>query len=249
MSAPLQPSKPIDFLLVAHVDELRFIPDRPEGIRFRFVESTGGEVLISLCPPDTESVGFDGLECKARMSKVASSADWRFISSIIERRFEAYEGMPISLPYTSGGRVEIDEKGNIRDGFGVPFEFFPESVRNFCDSAEKELGSATKRFLKLLRWQQNLDGPHSLFEFGPTLYWKIVGKTYRYVQSNPKEANYEALLALSGRRLRRLNFSHCGKKRTLTSRSHTSYCAKPKRSSLHHRGVPSWLLRLRLKLA
>jgi hypothetical protein len=43
------------------------------------------------------------------------------------------------------------------------------------------LTKSAERFIRLLRWQQNLDGPHWVFDGNPALYWNLEGGSYRIV--------------------------------------------------------------------
>jgi hypothetical protein len=105
----------------------------------------------------------------------------RFIAMQLDRKFEPYAKMPIALPYVRNGRTEIEADGSMAEGFAVPFELYPPAVQALCDAAEEMLLKNVERFVRLLRWQQNLDGPHWVFDVTPALYWNINASTYRIV--------------------------------------------------------------------
>src|SRR6201982_1954514 len=51
-----------------------------------------------------------------------------------------------------------------------------------------ELHSTMERFFKLIRWQQEIDGPHDVFERQPVLYWRVSPKTgYHIVGTRQRE--------------------------------------------------------------
>ncbi|MCP3393398.1 hypothetical protein NLM27_32085 [Bradyrhizobium sp. CCGB12] len=164
----------MDFLLMGAPAGLRFNPALPGGLHFLDPIS---RVEIKL---DVEGL-FRPLVCRAYLSIFVRPSVVRFVSSLLVGRFESYEDMPISLPYVKYGATQIDANGNIAKGFGVPFEMYPPQVQSACDTVEASLLQTVERFLRLLRWQQNIDGPHFLFEGSPSLYWRIEGDAYRHV--------------------------------------------------------------------
>jgi hypothetical protein len=152
--------------------DISFNPALPEGLQFTDT-SSGVKILIT-----ADSDGFKPLTCRAYFSLPTSASAQKFIASILERKFEAYAGMPIKLPHLRGEQTVIEANGNIADGFGVPFEFYPPEVQSLCDAAREQLLKTSERLVRLIRWQQNLDGPHWLFAHNPPLYWKIGGDNY-----------------------------------------------------------------------
>jgi hypothetical protein len=87
----------------------------------------------------------------------------------------------MELPLVQRGEIKIDETGHIADGFSVPFELYPPALQTVCDEVFRELRTGLERFLKLLRWQQEIDAPHRVFDFEPALYWRIADGPYRIV--------------------------------------------------------------------
>jgi hypothetical protein len=172
----------VQFLLTGEPAEIIFNPALPGGLSF--LDRTS-QVEIKITPP--ESGPSRPLTCKAFVSLPTCTAAHKFIASLLKKKFEVYDGMPITLPYDRYGRTVIDENGAIAEGFGVPFELYPPEVQVLCDTARDLLSKAAERFVRLLRWQQNLDGPHWVFDGNPALYWKIDGKSYWIVSLRAQE--------------------------------------------------------------
>lgn len=171
------PAEPlVHFLLIGDLAEISFNPALPEGLQFAD-PSSGVKILVT-----AGSDAFRPLTCKAYMSLPTSARAYKFIASLLEQKFEAYAGMPITLPHSRGEQTLIDANGVIAEGFGVPFEFYPPEVQSLCDTAREQLLKTSERLVRLIRWQQNLDGPHWLFTHNPPLYWKIGGDDYWIVR-------------------------------------------------------------------
>jgi hypothetical protein len=79
----------------------------------------------------------------------------------------------VKLPLTVRGEVKIDKSGRIADGFPVPLDLYPPALQALRDDVFRELNEGLVRFLKLLRWQQEIDAPHEVFDFQPSLYWRV----------------------------------------------------------------------------
>jgi hypothetical protein len=171
--------KPIvHFLLMGGLADISFNPALPEGLRF---VDEGSGVEIRITPAKPESDPFRPLICRAYVSLPTSRSAHKFIASLIARNFEKYDGMLITLPYSRRDQMLIDANGAISEGFGVPFELYPPEVQALCDTAKGLLSGVAERFARLLRWQQNLDGPHWVFASEPPLYWKTEGESYYIV--------------------------------------------------------------------
>ena len=161
----------IGFALIVRLAGVIFNPARPEGIKF----AIGGQhkLHLSLTPNERERDGFwEGLTCRVYAAVPASEDERAFVSDLIGGRFKEYSGMPLSLPHVVRGITEIESGGKIRSGYGVPFEYYPPSLRSLCDDVHNELFSAAVRFVKLMVWQQEVDSPHWPFE-SDHLYWRI----------------------------------------------------------------------------
>ena len=168
----------VGFLLTGAPAGLSFNPALPDGLIFRDAAS-GVEIRLNVERPERNP--FQTVVSRAYLSAAAPPHVHSFVSSLILGRFEPYSEMPITLPYAKQGKTLINEDGTIAKGFGVPFEMYPPEVQSLCDTVNDLLLKTVERFLRLLRWQQNLDGPHWLFEGTPSLYWMVHGDQYWHV--------------------------------------------------------------------
>jgi hypothetical protein len=103
---------------------------------------------------------------------------YRFASLLLSGRFDHGTDTALKLPHIINSKEKIDSAGNIRDGYQVAFKYFPTDVQTTCNSVGSRLRGDAERFIKLLRWQQEIDGPHVLFEGLPPLYWNAGGTEY-----------------------------------------------------------------------
>ena len=165
----------VQFLLMSGLAEISFNPALPDGLTFL---DKASQVEIKITPAKAEIDAFRPLVCRAYVSLPSSAAAHKFIASLLQKKFEVYDGMPITLPYSRYDHTVINENGTIAEGFGVPFELYPPEVQVLCDTARDLLTKAAERFVRLLRWQQDLDGPHWVFNGDPALYWKVDGENY-----------------------------------------------------------------------
>jgi hypothetical protein len=100
---------------------------------------------------------------------------------LIDGRLLSFPDAPYQFPFTARGKEWIDKDGRIAEGFGVPREFYPPELLTLCEQVGTELRGRLERFIKLLRWQQEIDGPHGLFEGVPVLYWRTHDDAKEYV--------------------------------------------------------------------
>jgi hypothetical protein len=164
----------IDFLLEGTLRGFFFNPHRPEGLKFTAGPPRPLNVSVTPKKPDTDGGGFHyGLKCRVLTSRSVASGLCTFIAHLIDRKFEPSADNPVELPLVQRGEIKIDETGHIADGFSVPFELYPPALQTVCDEVFRELRTGLERFLKLLRWQQEIDAPHRVFDFEPALYWRI----------------------------------------------------------------------------
>ena len=163
----------VHFMLHARLQGYCFNPLRPEGIKFTSAEPD--EINISLKPSDeNHDWSLDHtLICRVFKSVTVPLALRDFVANLVERRFQLYDGSPIELPYFERGQEKIDKDGNIRSGHGVQFEHYPPALQTICSQTRATLQDQAERFVKLLRWQQEIDGPHVLFADRGTLYWNV----------------------------------------------------------------------------
>ena len=171
----------IDFMLLGMLPGFHFNnpyrfffnPERPEGLRFEAGPPQSLKLSIKLAKPEQDGGGLShGLECRAFTSRLVAPKYWTFVEQLIKGRFEAAD-TSVKLPLIIRGEVKIDESGCITKGFGVVRDVYPEALQALCDEVFQELNDGLLRFLKLLRWQQELDASHGVFDFEPSLYWRV----------------------------------------------------------------------------
>jgi hypothetical protein len=172
----------IDFLLMGTLHGFFFNPQRPEGLEFIAGPPKPLNVRVAPANPETDGGGLHrGLVCRVLTSRSVAPNLCAFVEQLINRKFERSADSPVSLPLIVRGEVKIDENGHIADGFSVPFELYPTALQTACDDVFRELHDGLERFLKLLRWQQEIDAPHRLFDFEPSLYWRVAEGPYETV--------------------------------------------------------------------
>jgi hypothetical protein len=170
MATAKQPT--IRCLLDVWIEGLFFNPARPKGIAF----AVGGKrrVSIHLKGRNNNSFGLDReLECRVTGRFEVSAFERQFIGELIEGRFLSYGGRASHLPLLGKkGRVLIDAKGKIASGYHPTRDLYPKSLQEKCEFFEKELSTIATRFLKLLRWQQVIEGPPQPIQHAG-LYWQV----------------------------------------------------------------------------
>jgi hypothetical protein len=163
----------LDFLLLAHLRGFFFNPHRPDGLIFR-AEAPRAHISIKPAHPDQDGSGLHrGLECRAYGSRTLDPELRAFASDLIDGRFRMLPEAPIKLPLIRDKKQLIDVTGKLAEGFSPPRELYPPALQSICDEVAVELHSELERFFKLVRWQQEIDGPHDVFEWEPMLYWKV----------------------------------------------------------------------------
>ena len=168
----------IHFVSVCNINETIFNPFLKGGLKF---ESESPRICISISP-GSEDGAFQNLECKVRYSLPATEREADFVVALNAGRYLAISGAPLSLPFKSGNS-SIDEDGCMSKGFPVSREMLPASIQLICERAASEMNCQLIRFMKLLRWRQDLDGPALPFDREPVLYWKVSEDVYHYVPS------------------------------------------------------------------
>jgi hypothetical protein len=169
----------VEFLLTGTLQGFFFNPHRPEGLHFTAGAPRPLNVTVKPAKPDADDSGLrHGLDCRVLTSRSVALGLWTFVEQLINRRFEPSIGGSVELPLIVRDEVKIDETGHIADGFSVPFEMYPLPLQTVCDDVHRELRDGLVRFLKLLRWQQEIDAPHRVFDFEPSLYWRVAAGPY-----------------------------------------------------------------------
>lgn len=154
-----------------------FNPRRPEGLRFKSPRPNSIDVSIDPSPDRFETA----VVCRASQCVKVSVFVRDFVANLLVHRFAQYEGSPIVLPYIERGEEQIDKDGNIREGYGIRFEHYPAALQDICNTSRRELQDKVERFVKLLRWHQELDGPHVLTVGRAALYWNVDSDQYKIV--------------------------------------------------------------------
>jgi hypothetical protein len=170
----------IDFLLTGTLEGVFFNPFRPEGLQFTAGPPNPLNVRVAPEKPDSDPGGFQhGLNCRSVTSRSVPTKLANFVEQLIHRKFD-WPDEPL-VPLIEREQVQIDAAGNIAEGFSVPFDLYPSALQEVCDDVFRELREGLERFLKLLRWQQEIDAPHQVFEFEPALYWRVAEGPYWHV--------------------------------------------------------------------
>ncbi|MFN3546595.1 MAG: hypothetical protein ACK4U0_03810 [Mesorhizobium sp.] len=177
----------IDFLLSGELHDVIFNPAREEGLHFH-PTGTSTSLKLRLKEPEHDSFGHrKGIECVVTDSLKVKPEQVDFARAFIARKYILLPDAPIKLLYHSQGIEQIDECGNIRKGYGLPFHNLPIEIQKICDEVYDKLISFAVRFLHLIRWSQNIDAPHKLFDHLPSLYWRVEPGSYYIVPSKSNE--------------------------------------------------------------
>jgi hypothetical protein len=173
------PEPKLNFLFMDHLRGFFFNPFRPDGLTFAAHEPNQVDLSLKPSDPENDSGGIRlGLTCRARCTVNVPQSVHQFASLMLSGRFDRSTGATLKLPHVLNGEEKIDGSGFIQAGYHVPFEYFPTEVQTICDLVGSRLKGLAERFIKLLRWQQEIDGPHALFEGPPPLYWNAGGADY-----------------------------------------------------------------------
>jgi hypothetical protein len=178
----------LDFLLLANVHGFFFNPHRPDGLTFR-AEARPANISIKPAHPERDGSGLHtGLECRASGSRTVDPELQAFAIDLIDGRFRMYSEAPIKLPFIRDKKQLIDASGELARGFLPSLELYPPTLQSICDEVARQLRSELERFFKLLRWQQEIDGPHDVFNWQPQLYWKTSpGGSYHAVGTRQQQ--------------------------------------------------------------
>lgn len=162
----------VSFLLVANLKELRFNPRRLEPLEFESASPQAKITLRSLSTEESGSAGFGNLECKVHIVSPADPDVCTFVECLTEGRYVVIPDAPVTPPVSVKGEVRIAEDGRVLNGHRVPYHLYPKPVRKLVRSTDPVLRGMQDRFLRLLRWTQDISGPHELYDFEPALYWR-----------------------------------------------------------------------------
>lgn len=183
----------IHFRFSMSLDGYVFNPFRPQGLDFKDAK-TGLE--ISIRGPDQVGMPWDGftdLRLYAKISCEATNRQICFVDKLINNRIIDPKETPISLPYFGRQKELITANGEISKGYYPTSSFLPKDLQDLCVSKGNELEQHSSRFVGLLRWMGNANGPAIFQErkdsrFG--LYWKTTQDDYHGVPW-PKQGPFE----------------------------------------------------------
>lgn len=179
----------IDFLLSADLHDVMFNPAREEGLHFQ-PTGTSTSLKLRLKDPAHDAFGHrNGIECVVTDSLKVKPEQFEFARAFIARKYILLPDAPIDLPHHVRGMEKIDNSGNIREGYSVPFHNLPIGIQNVCDELYDKLRSFMVRFLNLLRWSQNIDAPHKMVNGLFSLYWRVEPGSYYIVPPKFNEFN------------------------------------------------------------
>lgn len=165
-------SASVSFILVSKLAALRFNPHRKEPLVFRVGSPEIRIDIRSQNAPGTHHEGYDNLECKADCVFPASSDVAAFVDRLGHGEYLPIPGTPITFPVRVRGEERIDSQGRILGTRTIPFEIYPAPVQVLWTQAYDTLTQAQGRFLRLLRWHQDIDGAHQPYDWQPALYWR-----------------------------------------------------------------------------
>lgn len=180
----------VSFILLSRLKDIFFNPHRKEPLTFEVLRPSRIRIGIrSTNPPGSFREGFNNLECKSFLELPTSRRCADFVDRLANKIYLPIEGAPVSLPVRVRGEERISAEGRILDGESVPFELYPPEVRELVTSAWESLMSTQARFLRLLRWHQDIDAPPELYDSQPIIYWRSSrsgkGNEHRHV-SRPR---------------------------------------------------------------
>lgn len=171
----------IHFLLSERLDGYVFNPHRAEGLSFTDLE-TGVEIQIRASGGDGDyGYGHKNLTLRAKISCDATESQIEFVESLINERIVRPDETPISLPYSLSQGEVVTSHGEIAEGFSPTSDFLPNELQELCLSTGIELEKHTTRFVQLLRWIGNANGPAAIRDDKDprfSLYWKTVQENY-----------------------------------------------------------------------
>jgi hypothetical protein len=177
----------IRFLLVSHLHGIMFNPARKEALQFT---SKNPEVRISIESESQDNEllsGFCNLVCKVRCELPADSNLVMFVQGLENGCYVDVPEVPLRLPVCKDGVEYIDASGRIQEGILVHLNHYPLALQDLCGQARKQLQEKLERFIRLIRWRQNIDAPHLIAEWSPSLYFCVDGPQHIVVpEPNPQ---------------------------------------------------------------
>ncbi|GMV29158.1 MAG: hypothetical protein AMXMBFR59_12830 [Rhodanobacteraceae bacterium] len=158
---------------------MKFLPKRPSGLRFC---SDAPAIDIELMPDEN---GDAGVRCKAKCSIPTSDEVWAFVDAYISGTHLQGLKPGIELPLIEDGVEKIDKEGRIKEHFRLPRRLLPDAVQSLLATADDRLKQSISRFVRTLRWRQDVDGPAQPFWEKPSLYWRTKEGPFRIAPPSP----------------------------------------------------------------
>jgi hypothetical protein len=156
------PDGHIGFLLQSRLMGLIFNPGRGEPLRFN-CDTPAVNIIIT---SHDEGRGFGNLVCNVHCNVPASADQVTFVAGLQQRNYALVAGAPIiRLPVIVNGKELIDVSGRISEGIMIPMDLFPPELQRMCQDARARLHDVQERFIRLIRWRQDIDGPHFVTEY------------------------------------------------------------------------------------
>src|SRR5215831_5945198 len=176
----------IAFLLQAPLNGVIFNPGRADPLRF---SCDSPAVHLSVRSNDT-GPGFGSLLCSVHCEIPASADQLAFVVGLQQRIYVCVAGAPIAtLPVVVNGKELIDASGQITEGILIPMDLFPADLQRTCREVRARLIELQERFVRLIRWRQDVDAPHLITNYPSNLYWSAQGGNYIIVK--PPRTSHE----------------------------------------------------------
>lgn len=163
---------PIHFILESRIEGVPFKSHLSNGIDFK--PDSDCDLRLVLRPEKSEQSNplLTVLICQALMTYSATRAQAEFVEALNNRNIMLRVANNVSLPLKNRSEELIAEGGVIRKGFSPRRYLCPKDVVEMIEFVEMTLKTAADRFIKLLRWRQNVDALEK-----PNLSWNLFWKT------------------------------------------------------------------------
>nr|WP_309503598.1 hypothetical protein [uncultured Roseovarius sp.] len=177
-------SAQIHFLLSERLDGYVFNPFRPEGLSFTDAKTGLVIEIRGMGKEDDPGFGFNNLELRAKISCDATEQQIGFVETLINERIVRPNETPITLPYSIERGEVVTCDGEVAKGYSPTSDFLPKDLDELCIAAGIKLEAQASRFVQLLRWLGNSNGPAAVREERDprfSLFWKTIQECYHHV--------------------------------------------------------------------
>jgi hypothetical protein len=169
----------IRFLLISDLHNVIFSPIRKDALLFKCQDPDVHISIESKFKGDDNYSGYDNLVCRVKCELPVDLNLAKFVQGLEAGYYIDVPGVPLRVPVCKDGEECIDASGQIQEGILVHLEHYPPALQDLCAQARKQLQEALERFIRLIRWKQNIDAPHSIIgEWSPSLYFCVDGPKY-----------------------------------------------------------------------